>query len=272
MKPSDARNLAAPVHGQIGPVRWTVRSAVIREQIQSVLTEAEGLLARPEALVHDTWLVRMVRVAPPAAPLKPLLLRRSNYAKRRARVKDLFRPAAPLRAFNNALVLERAGFPTPRVLAAGVARRFQIPQAGYLLVEEIAPAISLARLTAQPEGIARAVVGRVAELVARLHEHGFIHGDLTINNILLDETFQPWFIDLERGRFQNHPLSWRQAVEDFHRFARHFGKFSPGAQRSSLRLLQHYCALRGWRSRTREFAQALQDRLRHKIEGTSQTK
>jgi hypothetical protein len=60
-------------------------------------------------------------------------------------------------------------------------------------------------------------------------------------------------------------VGWRQAVEDFHRFARHFGKFSPAGKRGALRLLKQYCFARGWAQREREFIQLLEKRLKHKI-------
>lgn len=257
------RELPAPVTAKLGGIRWEVRSAALREMIGDLLAQPE--VTSTSDVVHQSWLVTLTRVVA-GEGVKSWLMRRSNYAKTVARQRDLFRAAASVRAFRNALALEAAGIPTPRVLAAGVRRELLVPQAGYLLAEEIPAAVSLAQLTTQSAPIDRGVVKAVAAAIANLHQRGFIHGDLTINNVLLDGAAKPWFIDLERMRKVRGEVSWAQAVEDFHRFARHFGKFSPAGKRGALRLLQSYCRARGWAGREREFAEALGKRLKHKIE------
>jgi hypothetical protein len=256
----------APLALKIGRARWQVRSAAVAQLISGWLNDPDALLANKAALTHDTLPVTMARTAWPTAPSRHALLRRNNYAKPSTRWRDVFRTAGPLRAFHTALALERAGIPTPRVLAAGVVRQLRLPRAGYLLVEEIAPATTLAKLAQQPAGIPRLTIRRVAEEIARMHERGFLHGDLTINNVLLDGQGQPWFIDLERARIIGHPANWRQAVDDFHRIARHVWKFSPGARRSALRLMITYCAARGWAGRERRFSDAIFQRVKHKME------
>ena len=235
----------APVTFRVGPVRWQVRSAAVAEAIREVLRDPDACMNRKDMLIHDTWRVSIARVPLSLGQCGRALLRRSNYAKSGAQWRDFFRTAGPFRAFRSALALERAGIATPRVLAAGIARSFHVPKAGYLLVEEIVPAVTLAQLARRPGPIPAPVIRRVAEMIARMHQEGFIHGDLTINNVLLDEQSRPWFIDLERGRRCPGPVSWRQAVEDFHRFARHVGKFGAAARFGALRLLKHYCAVRG---------------------------
>jgi tRNA A-37 threonylcarbamoyl transferase component Bud32 len=139
-----------------------------------------------------------------------------------------------------------------------------VPRAGYLLVAEVADAAKLARFVGAASGVPRSCVVDVANAIIALHERGFLHGDLTINNVLLDAAGKPWFSDLERARQTGGPLSWRRAVDDFHRFARHFVKFSPAGRRSALRLLKAYCAGRGWSGREREFIAAMAKRLRGK--------
>jgi tRNA A-37 threonylcarbamoyl transferase component Bud32 len=266
-----ARELAAPVLVKAGGVHWRVRSTAVAEALTALLQDPESVFARKETLIHDTWLVTVARVNMPATLGGQALMRRSNYAKRHARWRDFFRTAGPLRAFDYALALERAGLPTPRVLAAGTVRRLNIPQRGYLLVEEIASAVTLAKLAQQATAIPPGTARRVATVIAHLHEQGFMHGDLTINNVLLDAQGKPWFIDLERGRRVNRALNWRQTIEDFHRFARHVGKFTRAGRRQAFRLLVEYCTARGWPGREREFAEALKRRLKHKVALDSRT-
>lgn len=254
-----------PLKEKIGAVRWEVRSAVVLELCESFLREAGQLVRDKSRVIHETWAVTVVRVSPTASA-GTWLLRCSPYAKPKARRRDFFRTAASVRTFRNALKLEQAGLPTPRALAGGVLRKLRVPQAGYLLTEEVPNAVSLARLAGQSAPVSPRMIQAVALAIADLHHHGFVHGDLTINNVLLDATGKPWFIDLERMRALRGPVGWRLAVEDFHRFARHFGKFSPAGRRAALRLLQHYCRARGWLRREREFIRALERRLRRKLD------
>jgi tRNA A-37 threonylcarbamoyl transferase component Bud32 len=254
-----------PIKEKIGAVRWEVRSPAVLALCETFLREPAQLARDKSRIVHETWAVTVLRVSP-GTNAGAWLMRCSSYAKPKARGRDLFRTAASVRAFRNALALEQAGLPTPRALAGGVMRKLRVPQAGYLLTEEVPSAISLARLASQAEPVPPAITQTVALAIARLHENGFVHGDLTINNVLLDGAGQPWFIDLERMHKLRGAVGWRWAVEDFHRFARHFGKFSPAGQRAALRLLQHYCRARGWRRREREFIRALEKRMRHKLD------
>jgi len=250
---------------KIGAVRWEIRSAAVLELCESFLREPEQLTRDKSRVVHETWAVTVVRMAS-AAGNGTWLLRCSPYAKPKARRRDFFRTAASVRAFRNALALEQAGLPTPRALAGGVLRRLRVPRAGYLLTEEVPKAVSLAQLASQPGPVAPGMIQSVALAIVALHQSGFVHGDLTINNVLLDGAGKPWFIDLERMRKLRGPVGWRLAVEDFHRFARHFGTFSPTGRRAALRLLQHYCRARGWIRREREFIRALERRLRRKLD------
>jgi tRNA A-37 threonylcarbamoyl transferase component Bud32 len=100
-----------------------------------------------------------------------------------------------------------------------------------------------------------------------LHGKGFIHGDLTIGNVLLDARLGPWLVDLDRGRTTAGPVAWRGAVEDFFRFARHVPTLGPGARFGALRLLKAYCRERGWLGRERDFAADILKRLKQKVKG-----
>ena len=241
---------------------WRVRSPE-PVGLREVLEGPDRMLARREALLRDTPLVTLVRLTLSGGTA--VLLRRTNYAKPSARWRDAVRGAAPMRALRCAVALERAGIASPRVFAAGVVRKGWLPVVGYLVVQEVPGAVTLARCAADPAcSISPTSVRLVAEAIARLHEAGWRHGDLTINNVLLDAQGRPWFIDLDRARRVIVPMGWLRAVEDFHRFARHVRGFRRAAWFSALRLLRHYCALRGWQGREREFARAIAGRLRGK--------
>jgi hypothetical protein len=247
-----------------GPVRWILRLESNVSALETLLTNPETFF-RPHTLVRDGTMVTIARISLPALASQPLLLRRTNYGKPRARLRDCFRPAAPIRAFRNALALEREGIPTPSVIAAGIVRRWAVPVGGYLLVEEIQSAQSIGDYVVAHRGLPHGAVERVADAIGKLHHLGFIHGDLTIGNILLDRQMQPWFVDLERMRSCGEPVNWQLAVEDFFRFARHVRKLGPGARFGAWRLIKRYCVQRHWAGREREFVSDILEVLQRRV-------
>ena len=253
-----------------GDVHWTLRANCEISALECLLRDPEGEIARQPALLRDGWLVTIARIAAAAGSNKSWLLRRINYGKPKAQLRDFFRAAAPIRAFRNALAFERNGFPTPRVIAAGIVRKFQRPIVGYLLVEELQPAWSLAEYLKIHRGMPHYAIQNISRLVAALHTRGFVHGDLTVGNVLLDTKMQPWLVDLERARSFARPVNWRGAVEEFFRFARHVPVLGPGARFGALRLLKLYCGERGWSGCEREFAADVLTRLKQKVKGYGQ--
>lgn len=255
----------ATVRVRAGAVHWEVRSAEVEKAIAGMLIDPEQAVRDKQSVIHESWLVTVARTTLPTLD-GSWLLRRSNYAKPSARRRDFFRPASAVRAFRNGLILEQLGVRTPRVLAGGVLREWRVPKVGYLLTQEVPNAVSLAQLAQRPEGASVSAVKAAAKAIARLHQLGFVHGDLTINNVLLDGSGRAWFIDLERMRRVRGELNWNQVTEDFHRFARHYGKFTRAGKLGALRLLRIYCRERGWVGQEREFIAVLGKRLKKKIE------
>jgi tRNA A-37 threonylcarbamoyl transferase component Bud32 len=247
-----------------GAISWVLHSESDLSALETLLANPEKIF-RPDTLVRDGTMVTIARVPSPLRSVESCLLRRTNYGKPRARLRDCFRPAAPIRAFRNALALEVAGIATPRVIAAGVIRTWRVPLKGYLLVEEIQSAQSIGDYVTVHRGLPHAAIERVADVIANLHKSGFIHGDLTIGNILLDQRLHPWFVDLERMGSYGSPVEWRQATEDFFRLARHVKKLGPGATFGALRLIKRYCAQRGWAKRERQLSTDIFDLLRRKV-------
>lgn len=256
---------ANPVSLKAGSVRWRVRSAEIAAEIRDVLDAPKEAMQRSDTVIHETGVITIVRVPLPIAAGGHALLRSNNYGRHRVRMRDFFRMSGSLRAFRNALALERVGIPTPRILAAGILRSFHVPRAGYLLMDEISPAITLAELAKRPDSIPPGVIRGLAEEIANMHGKGFIHGDLSINNVLIDENLRPWFIDLDRARRTFGPANWNNTADEFHRLARHVWKFRPCMRFAALRMLVQYCRLRGWSGREREFAEAVHRQLAKKV-------
>ena len=249
-----------------GNVQWMVRADDDVSAHETIFREPDAELAQHQPF-RDTILVTLARIPGAMPGGKSYLLRRTNYGKPMARVRDFFRTAAPIRAFRNALELEAAGIPTPRVIAAGIVRKLQKPICGYLLVEEISGASSLVDYIKAHHGVPHRTIKEMAQVITHLHEKGIIHGDLTIGNVLLDAHLKIWLVDLDRLKTQSRAVNWRGAVEDFFRFARHIPVLGPGARFGALRLLKAYCALRGWAGREREFSADVLERLKQKVKG-----
>ena len=113
---------AGRVVHKVGSARWEIRSIDVLELVQDLMRRLDDVFASRENIIHDSPIVRIVRVPASGDADTRLLLRKMNYGKRSARIRDIFRPAGSIRAFHNALAMERALVPTPRVLAAGVLR------------------------------------------------------------------------------------------------------------------------------------------------------
>lgn len=255
----------APVAWACAGVKWQVRSAGVLAASAPLLQQPDSCFVGDVSLLRDTTYVTMGRVPVAFSGGERWLLRRTNYTKPKARLRDTFRVSGPMRAFTRGLEFERVGLPTPRVLAAGIRRAWQKPVKGYLLVEEIHTATTLVEYLRTHGQVPGRTIANVARAIVQMHEAGFTHGDLTINNVLLDASLQPWFIDLERARARPRAVNWREAVEDFFRFARHVDTLGPAARFAALRLVRHYCAGRRWRGREREFATAVLARLHAKL-------
>jgi tRNA A-37 threonylcarbamoyl transferase component Bud32 len=148
------------------------------------------------------------------------------------------------------LALEQAGVATPRVVAVGVHRWIRWPVRAYLIIEYVPDAVTLDHFLGH--GWPSKLVYPLADLVARLHAHGFSHRDLKATNVLVDRHHRPWLIDLDGVRDYGR-LPDARAVLDLARLAQDLVVRNIPPGRSALRFLGRYCqqregvyALRNW--------------------------
>ena len=123
------------------------------------------------------------------------------------RIKALFRGDRCLRAIKQGDLLQQKGFRSPSVLCwGGQGRRHfviteGVPSVGlydFLLKHRCSPA------ALQSLHTKRRIIAELGREVGRLHSHGICHGDLRLNNILIEQTGTGvtfHFIDNERNRF-----------------------------------------------------------------------
>lgn len=157
-----------------GRIRWQVRTLETATFVGDLLCAPDAFLGRSERLLRDMRLVTVGRVALPGVLQGRWLLQRTHYGKPVVKWRDIFRTAGVLRAFWSALAMKHTGVAIPKVLAGGVVRFLRIPQAGYLLVQEIDFALTLAECFRQPCQPSRDIIHGVAETIAQLEASGFI--------------------------------------------------------------------------------------------------
>ena len=224
--------------------RWCVRQDLAVSELKPVFDDPDRFLRDPSQLVADSTLITLGKI-PPARPGAPtLLLRRLNYRRWRHRARDIFRATRAERALRHGLELEAAGIHTPRHLAAGVKRCWRWPLRAYLLTEWVPDAISLEAWLQQHGGLSREHLYRIADLLARLHNHNFSHRDLKASNLLFDAALRPCLIDLDGVR--HYPrLSEARAAADLTRLAWEFVRYPKWLARNGRRFLARYGEQRG---------------------------
>ena len=124
------------------------------------------------------------------------------------RVKTLWKPSRPERAGRQHVGLTRRGLPVPELIMYAY-RKLPFPQLGLYLV-----GITVTRLEKGKDlrellehgkppwhGGRECVLRRLAELLAQLHDRGFVHGDYMLKNVLYcPERQDPYLLtDLESG-------------------------------------------------------------------------
>lgn len=217
---------------RFGSLDWCVRAG-------RLAPEQEGVLQSPDAVLAVAGNLLKSGNSTTVGCACGVAIKRYNFQGARTLIKDLFRKARAVRAFDKAGRLEQAGISTARALAVSAQRRWGLPYRSYLVMEEIPHAVPLHKW----RGDRRLGVRRVAELVARLHNAGFSHRDLKQDNLLFDPEGRLFLIDLE-GLEYLESVPVEKALANLSRLLR-------GAEMSPLfntadkgHFLRHYCRAR----------------------------
>ncbi len=147
-------------------------------------------------------------------------------------IKDMLRDSRALRALKQGEALGRNGFNTPPAIAAGEERICGLLKRAFLLTAEIEarPIAALLREQFTPPldrirlARKRAWLRKLAFQVRRLHELGFVHGDLVPSNIFArPEQEEVTFFYMDNDRTRRYPSwmpqrLWRRNLVQLNRF------------------------------------------------------
>jgi len=132
-------------------------------------------------------------------------------------VKDTFRHSKALRAFRQGIALAEAGFAAPVTIAAGEERHWRLLERAFLLSQKLpgkpAPHFLRDMLDRnEQQAVLRAkrtALKRIASVIRRFHQQGFVHGDLVATNILVSDGAPdgPDFYFMDNDRTRRFP-SW----------------------------------------------------------------
>lgn len=159
------------------------------------------------------------------------------------------------RSYKMALALRADNLPTPEPVA--VARRGDVrvlatralPE--HTLLTEYLKAQFIRESATGTAREKRALLARVADLASTLHRAGFVHGDLTASNIVVDGEGNLHLIDLDRTKRPTLARAFLQMLDVRLLFLTSWGEVS---RSEWLRLLARYMRPWGWsRHRKRRF-------------------
>jgi tRNA A-37 threonylcarbamoyl transferase component Bud32 len=124
--------------------------------------------------------------------------------------------------WENSFYFNRVGVPTARLVGYGERRGLFGDRIGALVIEELENVQDMAKVLKsghpklQDKSWLGAVTAKIACYTKRLHEQGFVHGDLKLRNILVDFGADPkvYIIDCPDGSIKKGVLFTRGVVKD----------------------------------------------------------
>ena len=162
-----------------------------------------------------------------------------------------FKPNRATNEFNANLRFQQLGLPTPRLLAWGERRRYNLWVNSLLIFEGFSEGITLKEIDWAGRDI-DSLIDSMSRTIGRLHNSNIYFGDLHGGNLLVipNGSEHRWlFTDLDKVRFKTS-LSEHLCVDDLARLNAHVD--ASVAQRMSF--LRKYCRMRRLREVKRWYA------------------
>ena len=189
------------------------------------------------------------------------------------KIRDVFRDSKAFRALKQGEALKRENFRVPLVVAAGEERKLRVLHRAFLLTRGISgsPLSVFARdhfaspLDSTSLRKKRHYLRQLATEVRRLHRCGFVHGDLTPYNILVQsDGDHVCFFFLDNDRTRRYLLGvpqmlWRRNLIQLNRFV------LPGISlQDRMRFLRIYLGTGTWERRDRHLIAWLEEHTRRR--------
>jgi serine/threonine protein kinase len=185
-------------------------------------------------------------------------------------IKDIFRDSKAFRSMHQADALARLNFKVPITVAAGEKREHRLLRKAFILTIGV-KGQSLPALLAQDAGVhsislyeKRNALKHLALEVRRLHESGFVHGDLVPTNIFVSRSpgKESVFFFMDNDRTHQYPqwishTLWRRNLVQLNRIP------LPGVTlQDRVRFLGHYLGLKEWGNKERQLLTWLERKTR----------
>ena len=186
-------------------------------------------------------------------------------------VKDSYRGSKAIRFLRQSVLLSAAGFFVPTVVAAGEERRGRRLKRAFVLTWEIPGEPAPLFLRNRYEGLSglawsekRLALEFLGREIRRLHEAGFVHGDLVPSNIFVlrepDGGFRFYLMDNDRTRRYPKLFAqslWQRNLVQLNRFP------LPGITlHDRIRFFRAYCGRREWSGAERRLLSWLERKTR----------
>jgi serine/threonine protein kinase len=188
-------------------------------------------------------------------------------------IKDIFRGSKAFRSMYQGAALARLNFKAPTTVAAGEKREYRLLRKAFVLTRGVEGQSLPAFLRQHGAGVhgislleKRNALKHLALEVRRLHELGFVHGDLVPTNIFVSRSpgEESRFVFMDNDRTRQYPkwiphTLWRRNLVQLNRIP------LPGVTlQDRVRFLGHYLGLKEWGNKERQLLAWLERKTRER--------
>ena len=148
-------------------------------------------------------------------------------------VRYIFREARPFRVWRAAWAMEKAGIPTPQLMAAIAKYKCGLPCNAYLIryvVPNVISTIDFFKKLKDSAELRNSYIEAVAAIFAKMHNAGIYHGDAKCSNIYIEDRGNNQFAygvwDLLSCKIKPKPISQNLRNKELSRIAWSFSEIT----------------------------------------------